>query len=131
MDDAAVRRVAGGRGARLARGPAGPPGTPAGRRGPRDARGAEEQPGRIIHELRRHGGAGPFSSRSRYYGTVDATPLFVALTAEEWRGRGLDDEALRRLAVPVARALDWMVGPGDTNGDGFIDYQRRDPRGLA
>jgi glycogen debranching enzyme len=106
-------------------------GTLADLQGTRDDPGSEEQPGRIIHELRRHGGAGPFSSRSRYYGTVDATPLFVALTAEAWRWRAIDDEGLRRLAVPVGRALDWMVGPGDRNGDGFIDYQRQDPRGLA
>ena len=52
---------------------------------------SEEQPGRILHELRRHGGSGAFSSRNRYYGTVDATPLFVALAAEAWRWRAIDD----------------------------------------
>ena len=92
---------------------------------------SEEQPGRIIHELRRHGGSGPFSSRSRYYGTVDATPLFVGLVAEAWRWRALDDDALGRLAPAVGRAVDWTLGAGDSDGDGFLDYLRRDPSGLA
>ena len=47
---------------------------------------AEEQPGKILHELRRHGGGGPFVARDRYYGTVDATPLFVMLAAEATAG---------------------------------------------
>lgn len=92
---------------------------------------SEEQPGRIIHELRRHGGSGPFASRSRYYGTVDATPLFVGLVAEAWRWRALDDTALGRLAPAVGRAVDWTIGAGDSDGDGFLDYLRRDPLGLA
>ena len=92
---------------------------------------SEEQPGRIIHELRRHGGSGPFSSRSRYYGTVDATPLFVGLVAEAWRWRALDEEALGHLAPAVGRAVEWTLGAGDSDGDGFVDYLRRDPRGLA
>jgi glycogen debranching enzyme len=92
---------------------------------------SEEQPGRIVHEVRRHGGSGPFSSRSRYYGTVDATPLFVGLTAEAWRWRAIDEPTVRPLASSVGRALDWIIGPGDSNGDGFVDYRRRDSRGLA
>jgi glycogen debranching enzyme len=92
---------------------------------------SEEQPGRIIHELRRHGGNGPFASRSRYYGTVDATPLFVGLAAEAWRWGSIDELALRTLAPAVGRAVDWIIGPGDSDGDGFVDYRRRDARGLA
>jgi glycogen debranching enzyme len=92
---------------------------------------SEEQPGRILHELRRHGGSGAFSSRNRYYGTVDATPLFVGLTAEAWRWRAIDEATLRGLAPAVGRAIDWIIGPGDSDGDGFVDYRRRDPRGLA
>ena len=99
--------------------------------GREDHAASEEQPGRILHELRRHVGGGPFASRSRYYGTVDATPLFVGLAAEAWRWRALDVGALRDLAPAIGRALDWTVGPGDSDGDGFIDYLRRDPRGLA
>ena len=99
--------------------------------GREDDPASEEQPGRILHELRRHGGSGTFSSRSRYYGTVDATPLFVGLAAEAWRWRAIDEAALHSLAPAVGRALDWIIGPGDSNGDGFVDYRRRDPRGLA
>ena len=99
--------------------------------GREDDPASEEQPGRILHELRRHGGSGTFSSRSRYYGTVDATPLFVGLAAEAWRWRAIDEAALHRLAPAVGRAVDWITGPGDSDGDGFVDYRRRDPRGLA
>ena len=106
-------------------------GTLADLQGTRDDPASEEQPGRIIHELRRHGGSGPFSSRSRYYGTVDATPLFVGLAAEAWRWRAVDPPGLRRLAPSLARALDWILGPADSNGDGFVDYERRDAHGLA
>ena len=98
--------------------------------GREDDPASEEQPGRIIHELRRHGGSGPFASRSRYYGTVDATPLFVGLAAEAWRWRAIDEEALSALAPAVGRALDWTLGPADSDGDGFVDYLRSDPRGL-
>ena len=99
--------------------------------GSRDDPASEEQPGRIIHELRRHGGSGPFSSRNRYYGTVDATPLFVGLAAEAWRWQAIDEDRLRHLAPAVGRAVAWILGPGDSDGDGFVDYLRRDPRGLA
>jgi glycogen debranching enzyme len=99
--------------------------------GREDDPASEEQPGRILHELRRHGGSGTFSSRSRYYGTVDATPLFVGLAAEAWRWRAIDEATLHRLAPAVGRALDWITGAGDSNADGFVDYRRRDPRGLA
>jgi glycogen debranching enzyme len=99
--------------------------------GREDDPASEEQPGRILHELRRHGGSGAFSSRSRYYGTVDATPLFVALAAEAWRWRALDEVALRTLAPAIGRAVDWVTGPGDSDGDGFLDYRRRHEHGLA
>jgi glycogen debranching enzyme len=99
--------------------------------GSEDDPASEEQPGRILHELRRHGGSGAFSSRNRYYGTVDATPLFVGLTAEAWRWRAIDEATLRGLAPAVGRAIDWVIGPGDSDGDGFVDYRRRDARGLA
>ena len=92
---------------------------------------SEEQPGKILHELRRHGGSGAFSSRSRYYGTVDATPLFVGLAAEAWRWRALDHDALAALAPAIGSAVDWITGPGDSDGDGFLDYRRRDAQGLA
>ena len=100
LDDAALRRLP----RRRACSPASPTS-----RAREDDPASEEQPGRILHELRRHGGSGPFSSRSRYYGTVDATPLFVGLAAEAWRWRAIDDDALRRLAPALGRAVDWIT----------------------
>ena len=99
--------------------------------GTRDDPKAEEQPGKILHELRRRGGGGPFAARERYFGTVDATALFVMLAAEAHRWGALTPEDLERLGPPVDAALDWLLGPADSNGDGFIDYERRDPSGLA
>jgi len=99
--------------------------------GREDDPASEEQPGRILHELRRHGGSGAFSSRSRYYGTVDATPLFVGLAAEAWRWHAIDHDALVALAPAIGRAVGWVTGPGDSDGDGFLDYRRRHAHGLA
>lgn len=99
--------------------------------GTRDDPVAEEQPGKILHELRRQGGGGPFIARQRYYGTVDATPLFVMLAAEAWRWGALTDHELRSLGPAVDAAVGWILGPGDADGDGFLDYERRDPTGLS
>ncbi|MET0901929.1 MAG: amylo-alpha-1,6-glucosidase, partial [Acidimicrobiales bacterium] len=92
---------------------------------------AEEQPGKILHELRRRGGGGAFASRERYYGTVDATPLFVMLAAEAWRWGALSASQLEQLAPAVDRAIGWVIGPGDSDGDGFVDYHRRSATGLS
>lgn len=92
---------------------------------------AEEQPGKILHELRRHGGGGPFATRSRYYGTVDATPLFVMLAAEAWRWGALTSAELQYLAPAVDAAIEWIVRTADAHGDGFVEYQRSDPSGLS
>jgi glycogen debranching enzyme len=91
----------------------------------------DEQPGKILHEMR-HGemavlGEVPFG---RYYGTVDATPLFVMLAAAYYR-RSADLEFLRGIWPHVERALRWMDEYGDMDGDGFIEYERQTPRGLA
>ncbi len=89
----------------------------------------EEEPGRIVHELRR----GPDSSRvlggSRYYGTIDATPLFVMLLAEAWRW-GANETAVRALLPAADAALAWIEHYGDRDGDGFVEYQRATDRGL-
>ncbi|HUP75183.1 MAG TPA: glycogen debranching N-terminal domain-containing protein [Acidimicrobiales bacterium] len=92
---------------------------------------AEEQPGKILHELRRHGGGGPFGNRRRYYGTVDATPLFVMLAAETRRWGALRDTEMRELAPAVDAALTWILGHGDSNCDGLVDYRRSDASGLS
>ena len=90
---------------------------------------AEEEPGKILHEVRTLGGEGPFASRDRYFGSVDATPLFVATAAEAWRWGALDDAALATLAPAIERAVAWIRR--HLHGAGLVTYRRRDPRGLA
>jgi glycogen debranching enzyme len=89
----------------------------------------EEQPGRILHELR----LGPYSQDAlggqEYYGTVDATPLFVMLLAEAWRW-GADPPAIRRLLPAADAAITWLSEYGDSDHDGFIEYRRATDQGL-
>jgi glycogen debranching enzyme len=90
----------------------------------------EEEPGKILHELR----WGPDSSHvlggTHYYGTVDATPLFVMLLAECWRW-GADEAAIKELLPAADAAISWMGSYGDRDGDGFLEYQRATDRGLV
>ncbi|MFL5488460.1 MAG: glycogen debranching N-terminal domain-containing protein [Gemmatimonadaceae bacterium] len=91
----------------------------------------EEQPGKIMHELRRgemaRSGEIPHVP---YYGTVDATPLWLVLLHETWRWTG--NEALVRELLPHARrALEWIDRFGDVDGDGFVEYARTSDRGLV
>lgn len=90
----------------------------------------DEEPGKILHEVRRGelAGAGyvPFTP---YYGSVDATPLFCVLYGSYFRWTG--DVALARELLPHAEAaLAWIEDYGDSDGDGWVDYRRRSPRGL-
>jgi glycogen debranching enzyme len=91
----------------------------------------EEQPGRIVHEARSsHDVSLAFDDGHLYYGTVDATLLFVLLVHELWLwGTPLED--LRPLLPHVDAALAWAAGPGDIDGDGYVEYQRLTPTGLA
>jgi glycogen debranching enzyme len=90
----------------------------------------EEEPGRVLHESR----LGPDSVTAlggrNYYGTVDATPLFVALLGEAWRW-GASEADIRALLPAADKALSWMDQYGDRDGDGFLEYQRATDRGLA
>jgi glycogen debranching enzyme len=87
----------------------------------------DAEPGKIIHEMRR--GKAAMSWAGRYYGTVDATPLFLILLSEHWRWTG-DASLPRELEGAARRALGWIDGPGDADGDGFVEYCRRAPRGI-
>jgi glycogen debranching enzyme len=90
----------------------------------------EEEPGRILHELR----VGTQASRRHrdgvYYGSVDATPLFVMLLGE-LRRWGLHSEAVTELLPAADRALAWISQYGDIDGDGFVEYRRKTDRGIA
>jgi glycogen debranching enzyme len=94
-----------------------------------DARDAE--PGKILHETRLGEMAAlreiPFG---RYYGSIDATPLFVVLVDAYWRRTG-DIAFVATLWDNVRRAIRWIVEHGDRDGDGFVEYERRLPTGLA
>ncbi|HJP65915.1 MAG TPA: amylo-alpha-1,6-glucosidase [Actinomycetota bacterium] len=90
----------------------------------------DEEPGKILHEIRRGematAGMVPFT---RYFGTVDATPWFVLLYAQYFRWTG--DEAFARQLLPnVQAALKWIDTYGDRDGDGFVEYLSRSPKGL-
>ncbi|HKD93398.1 MAG TPA: glycogen debranching N-terminal domain-containing protein [Gaiellaceae bacterium] len=87
----------------------------------------DAEPGKIIHELRR--GKAALAWTDRYYGTVDATPLFLVLLSEVWRWT--DDPTLPlELEDSARRALAWIDGPGDGDGDGFVEYERRSAQGI-
>lgn len=90
----------------------------------------EEEPGRILHEVR-FGKTAQLSlgGGQIYYGTADATPLFVMLLGElgRWGTRRAEVDAL----LPAAdRALAWIDEFGDRDGDGYVEYQRATERGL-
>jgi glycogen debranching enzyme len=90
----------------------------------------DAEPGKILHEARLGEmaalGEVPFQ---RYYGSVDATPLFVIL-AEAYYQRTGDREFLARLWPHVLLALDWLENYGDQDQDGFVEYQSHTPMGL-
>ncbi|HEY8393216.1 MAG TPA: amylo-alpha-1,6-glucosidase [Thermaerobacter sp.] len=91
----------------------------------------EEEPGKIPHEVRYGELANthqiPFG---RYYGTVDATPLFLILAAEFYRWTG-DRPFAASLRPHVLAALEWIERYGDSDGDGFVEYRGKSDGGLA
>ncbi|GIX48345.1 MAG: amylo-alpha-1,6-glucosidase [Candidatus Tectimicrobiota bacterium] len=91
----------------------------------------DAEPGKILHEARQGEMAAlgeiPFG---RYYGSVDATPLFVVLAYEYYRRTG-DLAFVETLWPHIELALHWIDTYGDVDGDGFVEYARRSPRGLV
>jgi glycogen debranching enzyme len=85
----------------------------------------DEDPGRILHELR-YGELTAFEERphSPYYGAADATPLYVVLLDEYERWSG-DRRLVRELERGARAALDWIDEYADLQGNGYISYQRR------
>jgi glycogen debranching enzyme len=91
----------------------------------------DAEPGKIPHELRvgelvRFGEA----AQGPYYGTHDATPLFLVLLDEYERWTG-DMDLVRRLESTARAAVEWIERYGDLDGDGYLEYRRRSPRGLV
>ncbi|WP_059172578.1 amylo-alpha-1,6-glucosidase [Bacillus sp. FJAT-27445] len=91
----------------------------------------DEQPGKIMHEIR-YGelastGQIPFTP---YYGTIDATPLFLILVKEyvNWTG---DYEILADIETHIESALNWIDAFGDRDGDQFIEYHQEASKGIA
>ena len=90
----------------------------------------EEQPGRILHEVRLDVGTSlALGGKSAYYGSIDATPLFVTLLGEASRW-GLPVDDIAALVPHADRALDWIQEYGDRDGDGFVEYERLNDQGL-
>ena len=91
----------------------------------------DEEPGKILHEYRRGEMANcreiPFVP---YYGTIDATPLFVVVLAEYARWTA-DLTLIRELWPSVLDALAWMHTYGDRDQDGYLEYATRSPLGLG
>lgn len=90
----------------------------------------DEQPGKILHELR----VGELARMSKiphtpYYGTIDATPLFLILMSRYARWTG-DLDLFQELRTPVERALHWIDEYGDIAGDGYVSYLGNKKKGL-
>jgi glycogen debranching enzyme len=92
---------------------------------------SDAEPGKILHEMRQGEmarlGEVPFA---RYYGSVDATPLFVMLAGEYFARTG-DLGTIRALWPNITAALQWIDTYGDPDGDGFVEYQRQSATGLS
>jgi hypothetical protein len=91
-----------------------------------------EQPGKIMHELRRSAASHSqgFTLPPLYYGTVDATPLWICLLADA-RDAGLPDDDVRALLPTLEAALAWMRDFGDSDGDGLLEYVDETGTGLS
>jgi glycogen debranching enzyme len=98
--------------------------------GEKSDRYREEDPGKILHELR-FGELTVFGERphSPYYGAFDTTPLFLVLLEEYERWTG-DAQLIRELEPNARAALEWIDRFGDRDGDGYIEYERNDESGL-
>ena len=92
---------------------------------------ADAEPGKILHEMRGGEMAAlrevPFAL---YYGSVNSTPLFVLLAGHYLERTG-DIDTIATLWPAIEAALDWIDGPGDPDGDGFVEYMRASEQGLA
>jgi glycogen debranching enzyme len=90
----------------------------------------EEEPGKILHEVRLDVSSGlSLGGKSSYYGSVDATPLFLMVLGAVSRW-GFAADSIKALLPHADRALNWIMNYGDKDGDGFVEYQRLNDQGL-
>lgn len=102
----------------------------AARQGSRDEAWREEEPGKILHEVR----VGELARsdaipHTPYFGSVDSTPLWLSVLHGAYRWTG-DLDAVRELWPNVLAALTWIDEHGDLDGDGYVEYRKRSPKGL-
>lgn len=90
----------------------------------------DEQPGKIMHEIR-HGELAHFHQipHTPYYGTWDATPLYLITLHEAWKWQG-DTALLQTYREAAEKCLEWIDQYGDLDGDGFQEYQTFSPKGY-
>lgn len=91
----------------------------------------EEQPGKIMHEMR----YGELANKNQipftpYYGTIDATPLFLVVVAEYFTWTR-DLQLMHELLPAIKKALSWIDKYGDRDGDGFVEYYQESSKGIA
>ena len=91
----------------------------------------DEEPGRILHEVR-NGELTVIGQKPHnpYYGSADSTPLWLILLSEYWRWTG-DDDLVRSLEPAATAALQWIDRYGDRDRDGYVEYQTKSPNGLG
>lgn len=91
----------------------------------------DEEPGKILHELRigemTQAGDLPFSP---YYGSVDSTPLFLLLAGEYFQWSG-DVDMMRHLETNLRAGIHWIETYGDIDNDGYLEYERHSRKGLV
>lgn len=101
------------------------------RQGTKDDRRTAEQPGRILHELRSIGFDSPeVSLPPGYYGTIDATPLWMCTLVEAWRW-GAPSAAVVELLPALEAAAQWLLDRADPDGDGLCEYVAEEAHGLS
>ncbi|MFH5880202.1 glycogen debranching N-terminal domain-containing protein [Arthrobacter sp. NA-172] len=104
------------------------------RQGTRTDLRTAEQPGKILHEVRRSETTfnldGSLSLPPVYFGTIDATPLWIILLHDAWQA-GMPESEVRELMPHLERALVWLRDHGDSDGDGFLEYLDTSGQGLA
>lgn len=92
---------------------------------------SEEEPGKILHEVRLDVSSSlALGGKSIYYGSVDATPLFVVILGSVSRW-GFARDTIAALLPHADRAMEWIRDYGDRDGDGFVEYQRLNDQGLV